>query len=145
MCTLCQSKSTYICNILCIYTNACRARKPQAAEKEALNIAFLASPVVSLLAPALLTRDTAVLWWLNAAVVALCYLYAYTTQFTANNDGTLMLGTTSGDNEKAVSAVAGDGAGNSNTGGSDTLLPPWLRGVLRALDYGSGQERGVRK
>ena len=64
--------------------------------------------MVSLLGPALLTRDTAVLWWLNAAVVALCYLYAYTTQSTASNDGTLMLGTTLGGNEKAVSAVAGD-------------------------------------
>lgn len=93
-----------------------RARKPSAEEKDALNIAFLVTPVVSLVAP-IATKDTGLLWWANAAAVALCYAYSFT---------------------KGASAEPEDEEG----GGS---LPLFIRRAINALDYGTGRERGVRK
>lgn len=55
-----------------------RARKPQAAEKEALNIAFVASPIVSIVAPTF-TKDVALIWWINALVTSISYGYGYAT------------------------------------------------------------------
>ncbi|KAJ1381693.1 hypothetical protein B484DRAFT_342068, partial [Ochromonadaceae sp. CCMP2298] len=88
-----------------------RARKPQAAEKEALNIAFIASPLASIIAPSF-TKDAALIWWLNALVTAACYGYGYAT-------------IKEGSSEKSS-------------------LPDWLNKGLKALDYGSGKERGTR-
>lgn len=99
----------------------CRARKPAAAEKEALNIAFLASPVVSLALPAI-TKDVAVIWWANAATVLACYAYTYVLK-----DG------------------SGEGGEEQGEGGENSKLPSWLLRAYKALDYGSGQERGLRK
>ena len=93
-----------------------RARKPSAEEKDALNIAFLVTPLVSLVVP-IATKDTGLLWWANAAAVALCYAYSFT---------------------KGVSAEPEDEEG----GGS---LPLFIRRAINALDYGSGRERGARK
>ena len=93
-----------------------RARKPSAEEKDALNIAFLVTPVVSLIVP-LATKDTGLLWWANAAAVALCYVYSFT---------------------KGSSSEPEDEEG----GGS---LPLFIRRAINALDYGTGRERGVRK
>jgi hypothetical protein len=59
---------------ICIYI---RARKPKSPEKEALDIAFLLSPVVSLIMPSL-TKDTALIWWANAVRIRICiYVYIY--------------------------------------------------------------------
>jgi amino acid transporter len=63
------------CNLLYV-TVRYRARKPRAQEKEALDIAFLLSPVVSLIMPTL-TKDTAIIWWANAVAVAGCYAFAF--------------------------------------------------------------------
>jgi len=38
-----------------------RSRRPKGAEKKALDIAFLGTPLISLIAPAA-TKDTAVIW-----------------------------------------------------------------------------------
>jgi len=92
-----------------------RARKPAAKEKEALNIAFLATPLVSVIMPSF-TKDTGTIWWGNAAAMAVCYSWAYL---------------------KPESEDKGVGGG--------IQLPPWLRKIWLALDYGSGQERGVRR
>jgi hypothetical protein len=53
-----------------------RSRRPKGAEKQALDLAFLATPVVSLIAPAL-TKDTGTIWFANLAVVAASYAFAY--------------------------------------------------------------------
>lgn len=98
----------------------CRARKPMAQEKEALNIAFLANPVASLIMPTI-TKDVAIIWWVNAATMALCYAYAYTKTPTAEEE------------VEAVDDSKEEGVGK-------VLLK-----ALKALDYGSGQERGLRK
>lgn len=93
-----------------------RARKPSYAEKEALNIAFLASPAVSILMPTF-TKDVTIIWWANLATVAVCYAYAFT------NEGKKV------DDEVRAKSV----------------LPKAVTQALNALDYGSGKERGVRK
>ena len=53
-----------------------RSRRPKGAEKKALDLAFLATPAVSLLAP-VVTKDTGVIWLANLAVVAAAYGYAF--------------------------------------------------------------------
>ena len=97
-----------------------RARKPSNEEKDALNIAFLASPAVSLAMP-VITKDVAIIWWVNAVTVAACYAYAYTKS----------------SEDRSAGAVDEDG--------DSTSLPPLVAKALKALDYGSGQERGARK
>jgi hypothetical protein len=94
-----------------------RARKPNAEEKDALNIAFLLTPIVSLALPAV-TKDVAIIWYANALATLACYGYAY---LKPKNDIT-------SDNED-----------------ENQTLPPFLVKAFKALDYGSGQERGARK
>eukprot|EP00543_Licmophora_paradoxa_P001549 CAMPEP_0202443162 /NCGR_PEP_ID=MMETSP1360-20130828/2520_1 /ASSEMBLY_ACC=CAM_ASM_000848 /TAXON_ID=515479 /ORGANISM="Licmophora paradoxa, Strain CCMP2313" /LENGTH=291 /DNA_ID=CAMNT_0049058781 /DNA_START=204 /DNA_END=1079 /DNA_ORIENTATION=- len=53
-----------------------RSRRPSGPEKKALDIAFLATPLVSLIAPAV-TKDTALIWALNFIVVAGSYGFAF--------------------------------------------------------------------
>jgi len=54
-----------------------RSRRPRGAEKKALDIAFLASPIISLTAP-VATKDTGLIWVANLVVVLSCYGFAYT-------------------------------------------------------------------
>ena len=89
-----------------------RARKPRAQEKEALDIAFLLSPVVSLIMPTL-TKDTAIIWWANFVAVGACYAYAF------------LKPKVEGEEKSAV--------------------PEFISKGIKALDYGSGKERGERK
>jgi hypothetical protein len=94
-----------------------RARKPTAEEKDALNIAFLLTPLVSLALPAV-TKDVTIIWYANAIATAGCYAYAFLKpkkQYMSDNED---------ENE---------------------TLPPILVKAFKALDYGSGQERGARK
>jgi len=53
-----------------------RSRRPKGAEKKALDIAFLATPAISLLAP-VATKDTGLIWAANFVVVAAAYGYAF--------------------------------------------------------------------
>eukprot|EP00607_Mallomonas_marina_P010440 CAMPEP_0182425032 /NCGR_PEP_ID=MMETSP1167-20130531/11366_1 /TAXON_ID=2988 /ORGANISM="Mallomonas Sp, Strain CCMP3275" /LENGTH=255 /DNA_ID=CAMNT_0024605343 /DNA_START=244 /DNA_END=1011 /DNA_ORIENTATION=+ len=99
-----------------------RARKPSAQEKEALNWAFLASPLVSVSLPSV-TRDTVIIWWANAAVVLACYVWAFNRPTVPD----------SGEGRPAEEEKEGGG------------VPKVLRQAWKALDYGSGQERGLRK
>ncbi|CAN0075982.1 unnamed protein product, partial [Discosporangium mesarthrocarpum] len=54
-----------------------RARKPGAEEKEALNVAFLATPLTNLAMP-FLTKDPVTIYWANLLVLAASYGYGYT-------------------------------------------------------------------
>jgi hypothetical protein len=100
-----------------------RSRRPTGLEKKALDIAFLATPAVSVLAP-VLTKDTGVIWAANLAVVVAAYAYAF-----------LLAGNDSDD----------DDDDNNNGAESKQQQPDWLKFVVKSLDFGSGKERGMRK
>ena len=88
-----------------------RSRRPSGIEKQALDIAFLATPAVSLISPAL-TKDTTVIWFINLAATLLCFAYA---------------------------TVAGEDSADEGAGGFKSSF------IYKALDFGVGKERGVRK
>lgn len=94
-----------------------RSRRPKGLEKKALDIAFLASPAVSLVAP-VFTKDTGLIWFANFVVVAASYGYAFTV----------------GENE--------DDGGDDN---DDSKTPAFVKFLYKSLDFGGGRERGVRK
>lgn len=102
-----------------------RARKPAYEEKEALNIAFLASPVVSILMPTF-TKDPVAIYWGNVVTIAICYAYAYLKPQPQVGEG-------------------GDSGESILDEGKNSALPSWIIKAYKALDYGSGQERGARK
>lgn len=106
-----------------------RARKPSAQEKDALNWAFVLSPLVSIALPSV-TKDTAIIWWANAAATAVCYVYAYNKPVVE------------GERER-------DGEGEGEVLGKameqPNFFPRFVLQAFKALDYGSGQERGARK
>jgi len=93
-----------------------RSRRPKGAEKKALDIAFIGTPLISLLAP-VATKDTGIIWALNFAVVAASYGYA----------------------------IVLDSDGDSDDDDDDSKTPGWLKFIYKSLDFGSGRERGARK
>jgi len=97
-----------------------RSRRPKGAEKKALDIAFLATPAVSLLAP-VATKDTGLIWAANFLVVVAAYGYAFVLENSDDNGDDL------------------DGDDDSKN------QPAWLKFVFKSLDFGSGRERGVRR
>jgi hypothetical protein len=105
-----------------------RARKPSNEEKEALNIAFLASPILSLIMPTF-TKDVTIIWWGNALAVLVSYGYAY---LKPKSEVELVDDMTTNDD------VITDEK-------EEKSLPKALLQAFKALDYGSGQERGARK
>ena len=66
------------------------------------------------------TKDVTIIWWSNLVSICLCYLYVYV--FKKGKQDTSVE-----DNQ------------------TEKVLPPLISQIIRALDYGSGQERGVRK
>jgi len=92
-----------------------RSRRPGGLEKKALDIAFLGTPLISILAP-IATKDTAVIWLLNFAVVAGSYGFAFVL----------------------------DGGEDDDENGNGKEQPDWLKFVYKSLDFGSGRERGAR-
>ena len=62
-----------------------RSRRPKGAEKKALDIAFLASPAISLLAP-VATKDTGLIWAANFVVVAASYAFAFASPGDDDDD-----------------------------------------------------------
>jgi hypothetical protein len=90
-------------------------------EKGALNWAFLAVLVVSLVAPTA-TKDPGLIWWLDAGTVGLCYAYFYTIGAQA-----------------AVNPAADDNGDSQKSG-----VEKALKFAMRAIDFGSGVERGQR-
>ncbi|CAM9865466.1 unnamed protein product [Ectocarpus sp. 6 AP-2014] len=91
-----------------------RARKPGASEKVALDIAFLATPVVSFAMP-FVTKEPVPIYWANIATLVACYGYGFTV-----------------------------GKPDDGGGGASKSQPKWLKFIFKSLDFGSGQERGVR-
>ena len=95
-----------------------RAIKPLAApEKTALNVAFIGVGVASLVSP-VFTKDPAIIYWVDAVVVAASYGFGYLT----NSDG-----------EGDVFAAKAD----------DGEVAKAAKFVWRAVDFGGGKERGV--
>lgn len=92
-----------------------RSRRPVGFEKQALDIAFLGTPLISLLSP-VVTKDTGLIWCANFAVVAGAYGFAY---------------------------FVGDDGGGSGGGGKKNQ-PEWVRFLYKSLDFGGGKERGAR-
>mmetsp|Transcript_16972 Transcript_16972/g.26292 ORF Transcript_16972/g.26292 Transcript_16972/m.26292 type:complete len:350 (-) Transcript_16972:152-1201(-) len=93
-----------------------RSRRPSGPEKKALDIAFLGTPLISLIAPAA-TKDTGIIWAANLLVVAAAYGYAF--------------------------AFASEDDDDSNNSGKNQ--PEWLKFVYKSLDFGVGKERGARQ
>lgn len=62
-----------------------RSRRPKGAEKKALDIAFLGTPLISLLAPAA-SKDTGIIWAANFAVVVASYAFAFATDDGDDNE-----------------------------------------------------------
>lgn len=62
-----------------------RSRRPKGPEKKALDIAFLGTPIISLLAP-VATKDTGIIWAANFAVVAASYAFAFATGDDEDDD-----------------------------------------------------------
>ncbi|KAL7544527.1 hypothetical protein ACHAWF_007910 [Thalassiosira exigua] len=91
-----------------------RSRRPTGKEKKALDLAFVGTPLISLLSP-IATKDTGIIWMANFAVVAGAYAFAF---------------------------LGGDEAdGGGDEGGKE---PGWLKFIYKSLDFGSGRERGAR-
>ena len=95
-----------------------RSRRPKGPEKQALDIAFLGTPLISILAP-IATKDTGLIWLANFAIVAGAYGYA----FLIDTD---------------------DDDHNDMNDADDSKQPAWLKFVYKSLDFGSGRERGAR-
>lgn len=95
-----------------------RSRRPKGYEKQALDIAFLATPLVSILSP-VVTKDTQLIWTANFIIVAGSYGYAYLTD--------------------------DDNSDDDNDDGNSKNQPAWLKFIYKSLDFGSGRERGARK
>ena len=53
-----------------------RSRRPKGWEKRALDLAFLGTPLISIIAP-VVTKDTGAIWFANLSVVVLSYAFAY--------------------------------------------------------------------
>mmetsp|Transcript_14734 Transcript_14734/g.26763 ORF Transcript_14734/g.26763 Transcript_14734/m.26763 type:complete len:379 (-) Transcript_14734:612-1748(-) len=63
-----------------------RSRRPSGLEKKALDIAFLGTPLISLVSP-VVTKDTELIWFANLAVVAGAYGFAYLVGDEDGGDG----------------------------------------------------------
>jgi len=92
-----------------------RSRRPTGFEKNALDIAFLGTPIISLVAP-VVTLDTGLIWFANCFVVAGSYGYAFLNN--ENND--------------------------DNNNEDDGKTPQWIKFIYKSLDFGTGRERGAR-
>lgn len=55
-----------------------RSRRPTGFEKDALDIAFLGTPLISIIAP-IATKDQGTIWFANLAVVVGAYAFSYLT------------------------------------------------------------------
>lgn len=62
-----------------------RSRRPTGAEKKALDIAFLGTPLISIIAP-IATKDEGLIWFANFAVVAGAYAFSFLTYDEDDSD-----------------------------------------------------------
>ena len=110
-----------------------RSRRPGGIEKQALDIAFLATPAISILSP-IVTKDPQLIWLANLGVVACSYAYAFGTTTTTTTT-----------NEVQESDWNNQDEEDETTNRTKQLTPAWLKFVYKSLDFGSGRERGARK
>jgi len=105
---------------------ALRARKPGGPygmgyrEKRALDTAFLILPVLNFVVPAF-NNDPAVTFWVGLAVIVGCYAWSFVAEVE--------------DESAAVKRRGIEG---------DNELPEAVTWALKALDFGTGSERGAR-
>lgn len=103
---------------------ALRARKPGGPygmgyeEKRALDLSFLILPLVCILVP-FISKDPALIFWLCLLTVGGCYVWSFKTPL------------------ETESTFSRRGAG------SDLNLPEPIMWALKALDFGTGSERGA--
>ena len=93
-----------------------RSRRPRGFEKQALDLAFIGTPAISVVAP-IFTKDTGLIWLANLLVVVAAYGFAF-----------------------VVDSDESDGGDSPSS-----KQPEWLSFVYKSLDFGSGRERGARK
>lgn len=62
-----------------------RSRRPTGPEKKALDIAFLGTPLISIVAP-IGTKDPSLIWIANLVVVAAAYGYAFAFESDEDDD-----------------------------------------------------------
>ncbi|KAJ8603031.1 hypothetical protein CTAYLR_001590 [Chrysophaeum taylorii] len=106
-----------------------RSIKPlRANEKRALDTAFYATLVASLAAP-VATKDPAAIWWIDAATVGLCYAYGFLAPEPTSKE----------EDDDTFDAQASFGAGAFGQS-----LWRAARFATKALDFGTGIERGAR-
>ena len=98
-------------------------------EKRSLDAAFFATLVASLVAP-VATKDPALIWWIDAAVVGASFGYGY---LAPEGDDVI-------DDDDTFDAQASTGAGAFGQS-----LWRAARFAVKALDFGSGIERGARQ
>jgi hypothetical protein len=96
-----------------------RSRRPTGAERRALDAAFVLTPLASA-AALLLTRDCPSICAANLAGVVVSYAWAF------------------------ADAARGGGGNDDRDGDGGAGAPAWLKFAYRALDFGSGRERGAR-
>ena len=103
-----------------------RSRRPRGAEKEALDIAFLGTPLISLVAPAI-TKNCEAIWFLNFAVVAGSFAFVKIKERADGGGGGMEVG-------------EGEGEGEEKKEKNE-----FTDFIYKSLDFGSGQERGARE
>ena len=116
-----------------------RSRRPKGPEKKALDIAFLGTPLISILAP-VATKDTGLIWLgkfffliFENLILLLFWLFHFPPISIAN-----------------FMVVAGSYGfsflvADEDDDESNKKQPEWLKFVYKSLDFGSGRERGARK
>jgi len=103
---------------------ALRARKPggpyglRPEEKRALDVSFLITPFLCILVP-FFSKDPAVTFWASVVCLAGCYVWSFNTPLVAT-------------------------ASSRRGAAQDLDLPEPVTWALRALDFGTGSERGQR-
>lgn len=108
---------------------ALRARKPGGPfgmgyeERRALDLSFLILPFICIITP-FFSRNPVVTFWACLITLAGMYAWSFVTPLTEEN--------MSGSRRGAGSTVSGEG------------LPEPVQWALKALDFGTGSERGVR-
>jgi hypothetical protein len=81
------------------------------------------------------TRDTIIIWWANFAATAACYIWA----IYFKSDAEYLAEDSAGTDDDSGDSVMGKPMQQPN------FFPKFVLQAFRALDYGSGQERGTRK
>lgn len=122
-----------------------RSRRPKGFEKKALDIAFLATPVISLIAP-VATKDTGLIWFgtfLSGDDIVLHSLELTTYPLVTH---TFSTGTSANFAVVVGSYAFAYVTDNDDTDDDDgSKQPEWLKFLYKSLDFGTGKERGARQ